>query len=225
MSALVVEGLTICRDGRNLIRDATFTLARGERLALVGRSGAGKTTLLRVLSALEPFHAGAIASGNLRLSPSSSVAAAAREWHRRVSLVFQAHHLFTHMTALQNVCLAPIKVFGRPRREVETRAHDLLAMLGLGDRVEAYPGSLSGGEAQRVAIARALAVEPRVLLLDEPTSALDPQRRVELAALLEPIANAGTAMLASTHDLEFARLFATRTLRLESGSVQEVPVG
>lgn len=225
MSALVVEGLTLRRDGRTLVQDATFTIARGERVALIGRSGAGKTTLLRALSALEPFHAGTIASGDLRLSPSPSAAATARQWHRRVSLVFQAHHLFPHMTALQNVSLAPIKVLGRPRRDVEARAHDLLVMLGLGDRVEAYPGSLSGGEAQRVAIARALAVEPSVLLLDEPTSALDPQRRVELATLLEPIANAGTAMLASTHDLEFARLFAPRTLCLDSGSVQEVPGG
>jgi ABC-type polar amino acid transport system ATPase subunit len=132
-------------------------------------------------------------------------------------MVFQFHALFEHLSALDNVWLAPVHAHGQRKHDAQIRARELLRALGVAHRESALPRELSGGEAQRVAIARALAVDPQVLLLDEPTASLDPDRRTELGALLTTLARQGRALVVATHDEEFTRSFATRTLRLVDG--------
>jgi ABC-type polar amino acid transport system ATPase subunit len=136
-------------------------------------------------------------------------------------MVFQGYGLFEHLTALENVMLAPVHVLGRPAAEAETGARRLLTELGVAARWRAYPHELSGGEAQRVAIARALALDPHILLLDEPTAALDPDRRAALAGTLRQLAAQGRALLLATHDVEFARAAADRTVFLAEGSLTQ----
>jgi ABC-type polar amino acid transport system ATPase subunit len=142
-----------------------------------------------------------------------------RRLHQRVGMVFQFHHLFEHLTALHNVCLALVHVQRQPQAEAERTARELLEHLGVGARADAVPRELSGGEAQRVAIARALAVGPPLLLMDEPTASLDPARRGELAATLRQLAAEGRTLVVATHDEEFARACAHRMLIMEEGQV------
>ena len=139
----------------------------------------------------------------------------------QVGMVFQFHCLFEHLSALENVCLAPMHARGVARVDAERRARELLAAFGVEHRAHALPRELSGGEAQRVAIARALAVDPRILLMDEPTASLDPERRGELGELLQRLITQGRTLMVSTHDEDFARRFATRIVRLEQGVVKE----
>jgi polar amino acid transport system ATP-binding protein len=228
VTILDITSLELRRDARTLVRDVSFRLARGETAALMGASGTGKTTVLRTIAGLEPFSGGSIVIDGLRLVPwfpgtpwrrSFSHHPNVRELQRRVGMVFQFHHLFAHLTALQNVWLAPVHVLREPRAAAETRARALLARLGVAHRAAALPHELSGGEAQRVAIARALAVNPPVLLMDEPTASLDPARREELAATLRDLSADGTTLLIATHDAEFARGCARRVLVLEEGRV------
>ena len=213
MRILEVDALAIARDGRYVVEGLSFSASRGERLALMGPSGTGKTTVLRALAGLERPASGTIRIDAVRITSASS----GRELQRRVGLVFQFHHLFAHMSALQNVWLAPVHVFATPQAEAERRARALLERLGVAHRAAAMPHELSGGEAQRVAIARALAVNPPVLLMDEPTASLDPERRGELAATLRQLAADGTMLLVATHDAEFARAWAERILVLGEG--------
>jgi ABC-type polar amino acid transport system ATPase subunit len=223
MSMLDVAELHLRRDTRQVVREVSFTAARGERLALMGASGTGKTTLLRAIAGLETFSGGSISVDGLRLSAlDSAKRGRARELQRRVGMVFQFHHLFAHMSALQNVWLAPVHVLGQPQAEAEGRARALLDKLGVAHRAAAMPHELSGGEAQRVAIARALAVNPPLLLMDEPTASLDPARRGELADTLRTLSADGTTLVVATHDSEFARNCAQRVLLLEDGIVRGV---
>ncbi len=218
MSVLEVGGLTVDRNGREVVQDVTFSASRGERVALMGPSGSGKTTVLRAIAGLEPAMSGVISVSrpdvhDLRQDPFAL--------HRRspVGMVFQFHHLFEHLTALQNVALAPVQVSRRPRTEAERRAKGLLDHLGVGHRMNARPHELSGGEAQRVAIARALAMKPLLLLMDEPTASLDPARRDELAATVRGLSADGTTILVSTHDAMFARACVDRVLLLHDGCI------
>jgi ABC-type polar amino acid transport system ATPase subunit len=219
VSALDVRGLTIERAGRKVVHEASFAAEAGDRVALMGPSGSGKTTVLRAIAGLDPFAAGQVKVGEATLGAGSRRGRDLRNWHRRVGMVFQFHHLFAHMTALHNVWLAPVHAFGRSKAEAEARAHELLAALGVEHRAAAMPHELSGGEAQRVAIARALAVDPPVLLMDEPTASLDPERRTELADTLVELAARGRTILVTTHDVEFARAFARRVVRMVGGRV------
>ncbi len=218
MSVLEVGGLTVDRNGREVVQDVTFSASRGERVALMGPSGSGKTTVLRAIAGLEPAMSGVISVSrpdvhDLRQDPFAL--------HRRspVGMVFQFHHLFEHLTALQNVALAPVQVSRIPRTEAERRAKGLLDHLGVGHRMNARPHELSGGEAQRVAIARALAMKPLLLLMDEPTASLDPARRDELAATVRGLSADGTTILVSTHDAMFARACVDRVLLLHDGCI------
>jgi ABC-type polar amino acid transport system ATPase subunit len=223
MSVLDVAGLHVRRDTRDVVRDVSFAAARGERLALMGASGTGKTTVLRAIAGLEAFSGGCITVDGVRLSaPDSAKRRAARDLQRRVGMVFQFHHLFAHVSALQNVWLAPVHVHGQAQADAERHALTLLEKLGVAHRAAAMPHELSGGEAQRVAIARALAVSPPVLLMDEPTASLDPLRRGELAETLRTLSGDGTTLLVATHDAEFARNCAQRVLLLEEGIVRGV---
>lgn len=214
---LDVRGLEVRRGGRLVVRDLSFAAARGDLLALMGASGTGKTSVLRAIAGLDPIAAGTIDVDGLQLGPGAIPRGRQlRDLHRRVGIVFQFHHLFAHMTALQNVWLAPVHVLKRPRAEVEPLARRLLEMLGVGHRADAMPQELSGGEAQRVAIARALAVEPPVLLMDEPTASLDQARRDELAVTLRDLATQGRTVVVATHDAEFARACASQIIRLDT---------
>jgi ABC-type polar amino acid transport system ATPase subunit len=196
----------------------SFSAAQGEVLALMGPSGAGKTTVLRAIAGLDAFTSGSITVDGL----GADVEADRREYRRRVGMVFQFHHLFSHLNALENVCLAPVHVLKQPRHDAEARARERLIELGIGERAQAMPNELSGGEAQRVAIARALAMEPSLLLMDEPTASLDPARRLDLADLLRRLAAARRTVVVATHDAEFAQACADRVLTIEAGAIRTV---
>ncbi len=216
----VLRGVELRRGGRTILSDVNLQAVPGELLALRGHSGSGKTTLLRAMAGLDGFEAGTIDIGEARLEGTRAVdRAMLNKLRRSVGLVFQFHCLFEHLTALENICLAPIHVFGETAVNAEHRAHALLEQLGVGARAQALPRELSGGEAQRVAIARALAVDPPVLLMDEPMASLDPKRRSELGAILQDLTSAGRTLLVTSHDEGFAQQFATRVLTIESGRV------
>jgi ABC-type polar amino acid transport system ATPase subunit len=222
MSVLRVEALDVHRGSRLVVQGVTFGADRGELVALMGESGTGKTTVLRAIAGLEPIAGGAIDVDGVALRAGARVSRAVRRHlHRRVGMVFQFHHLFANMTALDNVTLAPVHVLGQARAEAEASARAALASLGVGHRMDAMPHELSGGEAQRVAIARALAVDPPVLLMDEPTASLDPARRGELASTLRDLAAAGRVVVLATHDEEFVRSSTSRVIRLENGRATE----
>ncbi|HEY5619818.1 MAG TPA: ATP-binding cassette domain-containing protein [Vicinamibacterales bacterium] len=212
-----VRDVAIERGARQVLHGVSFSAARGELLALMGVSGTGKTSLLRALSGLDPIAAGEIRIGDVHLQPGR--VPRLRELHRSVSMVFQFHHLFSHMSALQNVCLSPVHVLHESRAAAERRGRGLLEMLGVESRADAMPHELSGGEAQRVAIARALAVDPGVLLMDEPTASLDEARRRDLAATLLQLARQGRTVVVATHDTDFARACAHRAVMLEEGRI------
>ena len=217
---LEVTGLKVHRGSHPVVHQASLSVRRGEIVAMMGASGSGKTTVLRAIAGLDPPAAGTIAIDDLRIDASRPLGRdTRRELHRRVGMVFQFHHLFEHLSALHNVWLAPVHVFGRARAEAETRARELLDHLGVGGRADAFPHELSGGEAQRVAIARALAVGPPVLLMDEPTASLDAARRNELAVTLQQLAASGTTLVIATHDEDFAAACATRVIRMDAGRV------
>ena len=203
MSVLAVRDLRARRGDREVIRGVSFEASRGEIVALMGLSGGGKTTILRAIAGLDPIDGGEIARDG------------------RVGMVFQLHWLFEHLTALENVVLAPMHVGGVPREDAARRAIELMTSLGVAHRRDALPRELSGGEAQRVAIARALAMDPPLLLLDEPTASLDPARRFELGQILRTLAAGGRTLVVTTHDDDFARQFADRIVILADGEVVE----
>jgi polar amino acid transport system ATP-binding protein len=200
MTTLAVRNLAVKRGARLILEDVTLSASAGELIAVTGVSGTGKTTLLRAISGLDRINAGSIEVGN-------------------VSMVLQFHHLFSHLSALENVWLAPVHVLRQARSSSERRARELLDMLGVGGRSDALPHELSGGEAQRVAIARALAVDPSVLLMDEPTASLDAERRGELASTLRDLAASGRTVIVATHDTEFVRACARRWVLLDEGRI------
>jgi glutamate transport system ATP-binding protein len=202
MSVLRVSGIEVRRGGRTIVSDTTFSADAGEIVALVGASGSGKTTVLRAIAGLEPLAAGSIAADG------------------RVGMVFQFHYLFPHLSALENVVLAPVHVLRQSPAEAERRARDLLAQLDVDARAAAMPHELSGGEAQRVAIARALAVEPAVVLMDEPTASLDPARREELVDIIKGLAAGGRTFVVATHDAGFVEACARRVLVMAGGRIQ-----
>ena len=217
---LSVRGLRVSRGDREILRGVDVDVAAGEICALMGASGAGKSTVLRSIAALQSFDAGTISVDEVTLTPGplppQSRLAALR---RHVGMVFQAHALFEHLTALENVMLAPVHALGWDRKRAESAARELLESLGVASRAAAFPRQLSGGEAQRVAIARALAPDPSLLLMDEPTAALDPARRGALGEMLRGLAGQGRALLVSTHDIDFARSFADRVVTLADGAI------
>jgi ABC-type polar amino acid transport system ATPase subunit len=223
MRVLEVSELAISRGSRTLATGISFAVDRGESVTMMGASGSGKTSVLRAIAGLDPIAAGRIVFDGVSIEPGRTPGGQLRrELYRRVGMVFQFHHLFEHLTALQNVWLAPVHVLHRPRKEAEQRALELLERMGVAARAHALPRELSGGEAQRVAIARALAMEPRVLLMDEPTASLDPARRGDLAAVLRRLAEDGCALLIASHDEEFVRSCAHRVLALADGRISQL---
>jgi len=197
---LTIRDLQLQRGARHILRGVSLAVEPGEIVTLMGASGSGKTTILRCIAGLETPDAGTVEAGPC-------------------GMVFQFHCLFEHLTALDNVTLAPLHVGRRDRGASEARARELLDELGIGHRAHALPRELSGGEAQRVAIARALAMDPPLLLMDEPTASLDPARRAELATTIRALATGGRALVITSHDEDFVERTGARVIRLADGRV------
>ena len=218
-----VEQLVKKFGARTVISDVAFDVPAGQSLALVGPSGGGKSTLLRCLLGLESFDGGRITIAGATLAAQSERAnrVALPQIRAAAGLVFQQWHLFAHMTALENICEAPVHVRRLPIDQATKQARTLLEKVGMSHRADALPRRLSGGEQQRVAIARALAMEPRVLFMDEPTSALDPERVGELVTLLRGLAREGLTLVCITHDIDFAAALCDRVIVLAGGELVE----
>lgn len=217
---LRLRDVRLLRGPRQILAGLSFDVPRAAFVAIMGASGSGKTTVLRAVAGLESFDAGTIVIDDVMLeggSPPSDERV--RQLRRKVGLVFQFHHLFEHLTVIDNVCLAPVHVHRVPLAAARQKAHELLSALEVEHRAHALPRELSGGEAQRVAIARALAVDPPLLMLDEPTASLDTARRDGLGALLQRLTGGNRTILMSTHDEGFAKEWATRVLYLREGRV------
>jgi polar amino acid transport system ATP-binding protein len=211
-----------------ILRGVSLDVYKGEVLVVIGPSGSGKTTLVRCINALEPIDEGRITvAGRLmgcREHRGRTVALPERliaRQRRHVGMVFQRFNLFPHLTALDNVMVAPIRVLGRRAADIRQEAMDLLERVGLAAKLDSYPGQLSGGQQQRVAIARALAMKPEALLFDEPTSALDPETVGEVLDVMRGLARSGMTMVVVTHEMTFAREVADRILMLDEGLVVE----
>jgi polar amino acid transport system ATP-binding protein len=213
---------------RTVLKSLDLDIPLGQKLAIVGPSGSGKSTILRILMTLEKIESGSVRVGDEFLwrgdadktaKADDKTTAAIR---RRIGMVFQQFNLFPHMTALQNVTAAPIKVLGLSKDQAAHQGRDLLAKVGLSDKADAYPAFLSGGQQQRVGIARALAMNPEILLLDEVTSALDPELVGEVLNVIRLIAReGGLTILMVTHQMGFAREFSDRVCFIDGGEIVE----
>lgn len=208
---------------RDILRGVSLQVSAGEVAALIGRSGCGKSSLLRIINGLESHDGGEIRVGDILLpaSPGRERERALLQIRQRVGMVFQKCHLFPHRTVLENITEAPVHVLGRPQADATLAARQLLKRVGLADKADASPESLSGGEQQRVAIARTLAMEPALILLDEPTSALDPRSSAEVAALLQDLARQGQGMIVVSHTPSFVRAIAGTVYVLQDGRIVE----
>ncbi len=205
-----------------VLRGVDFTVPRGSVTVLIGPSGSGKTTALRCLNALELPEAGVVRVGDSEVDFGRPVdKRTARTLRAQSGMVFQSHHLFPHMTVVQNVMEGPVTVQRRPREQARTDALALLDRVGLAEKADQFPFQLSGGQQQRVGIARALAIRPRLLLFDEPTSALDPELVGEVLAVMKDLADQGWTMVVVTHEIRFAQHVADQVLFLDGGVVVE----
>jgi polar amino acid transport system ATP-binding protein len=216
--ALRVEGVRKSFGDHLVLDDIHLTVAEHEVVCLIGASGSGKSTLLRCVNLLEGIDAGRIFIGGAEITAKGVDVDRIR---RRIGIVFQAYNLFPHMSVLNNVTLAPVKVLKMPRADAEARADELLTRFGLADKRDAVPDRLSGGQQQRVAIVRALAMQPDILLLDEITSALDPELVAEVLSVIRGLAHAGMTMVLATHEMGFARDIANRVCFLDAGRILE----
>jgi ABC-type polar amino acid transport system ATPase subunit len=204
-----------------VLRSIDAKVEKGETIAIVGPSGGGKSTLLRCLNYLETFDAGEVEIAGVKLVPNMASDERLRELRTQVGMVFQQFNLFPHLTAIDNITLAPRVVRKVDAATATKRARELLERVGLGERAGSYPHQLSGGQQQRVAIARALAQDPQVLLFDEPTSALDPEMRDEVMGVIKDLAATGITMLVVTHEMQFALDIATRVWVVDRGTIAE----
>jgi polar amino acid transport system ATP-binding protein len=212
----------------HVLRDVSINIEKGEVVCIIGPSGAGKSTLLRCINHLEGIDSGTIYleehpvyryshQGKVVVDSERRIGALRSE----VGMVFQAFNLFPHLTALENVILAPVHVRKEPRNDARRRGEALLAKVGLSDKIDAYPQELSGGQQQRVAIARSLAMQPKAMLFDEVTSALDPELIGEVLRVMRQLAAEGMTMMVVTHEMVFARDVADRVLFMADGVVVE----
>jgi polar amino acid transport system ATP-binding protein len=204
---------------REVLRGVSLSVQEGEAVVVIGPSGCGKSTLLRCINRLEEPESGRVWVGGDEITEANHAQLPALR--RRVGMVFQRFHLFPHLTALQNVTLAPVQALRTEEVEAKRLGMELLAQVGLEERGDAYPAQLSGGEQQRVAIARALAMKPSVMLFDEPTSSLDPELVGEVLEVIRDLARQRMTMLIVTHEMGFASEVARRVLFMDEGRVVE----
>jgi len=216
---LKVEHLKkIYPDGGTVLQDLSLTVNKGEVVVIIGPSGCGKSTLLRCLNRLEDINEGTLQIAGEEYEKEQKNIHKIRE---KIGMVFQSYDLFSHMTIIDNLTLAPRKVQNRKREEAEVEADKLLQRVGLLDKRDVYPRQLSGGQKQRVAIIRALLMHPQILLLDEITAALDPEMVREVLQVVLDLAETGMTMLIVTHEMEFAKAVADRIIFLDEGKVVE----
>jgi general L-amino acid transport system ATP-binding protein len=206
--------------GVKALDGVTLEVNSGEVLVVMGPSGSGKSTLIRTFNGLESLDGGALDVLGERLDATHGERQV-RAIRKRVGMVFQQFNLFPHLSILDNITLAPIKVQKRSKADAEQRAIELLDQMGIREQARKYPAQLSGGQQQRVAIARALALDPEVMLFDEPTSALDPERVKEVLDAMRQLAQGGMTMVVVTHELGFAREVADRVMFMDRGQVVE----
>lgn len=219
MSAIIeVKGLHKAFGANVVLQDISVAIALREVVVVIGPSGSGKSTFLRCLNLLEVPE-----KGDIRIEGASLMdkATSITEIRQEVGMVFQQFNLFPHKKVIDNIMLAPMLIRKWPEEKARAKAMELLEMVGLSDKAEAYPASLSGGQSQRVAIARALAMEPKVMLFDEPTSALDPEMVGEVLAVMKALARDGMTMVVVTHEMGFAREVGDRVLFMEQGRIVE----
>ena len=202
----------------HVLNDVDLSVRAGEVLVVCGPSGSGKSTLIRCINKLEPIQKGEIVVDGMALSdPATDITKLRAE----VGMVFQQFNLYPHMTVLQNITLAPVRVRKQSREEAERIARDLLVKVGIPEKAAHYPAQLSGGQQQRVAIARALAMQPKIMLFDEPTSALDPEMINEVLDVMVNLAKEGMTMIVVTHEMGFARKVSHRIIFMDEGRIVE----
>ena len=215
---LTIEHLTKRYDDNLILDDISLTVRRGEVIVVVGPSGCGKSTLLRCINALEPIQGGTIKLEDELVDPKSKTLTALRQ---KIGMVFQSYELFPHLSVLDNILLAPMKVQKRKKQEAAAEARELLKRVGLEEKADSYPRQLSGGQKQRVAIVRALCMHPEILLFDEVTAALDPEMVREVLDVMLDLAAQGRTMLIVTHEMQFARAVADRIVFIDGGKIVE----
>ncbi len=219
-----VDDIIVCRDVHkwfgqfHVLRGVTTSVRRGERVVVLGPSGSGKSTFIRTLNRLEEHQRGEIIVDGVELTNDVRNIDAIR---RDVGMVFQSFNLFPHLTVMENITIAPVKVRKWARKDAVAVAEELLERVGIAEQAEKYPAQLSGGQQQRVAIARALAMQPKVMLFDEPTSALDPEMIKEVLDVMRELAHSGMTMIIITHEVGFAREVADRVVMFDEGVIIE----
>ena len=218
MPLLETKGLWKSFGANQVCRGIDLTVEAGELVCLIGASGSGKSTLLKCLNLLEPTDDGQIFLDGEDISVPGLDPQPVRQ---RIGIVFQSYNLFPHMTAVENVILAPRRIHGRTRKELLPEASELLTRFGLKDHIHHYPEQLSGGQQQRVAIVRALAMKPEIMLFDEITSALDPELVGEVLDVLRQLRTEGMTMILATHEMGFARELADKVCFLDEGVILE----
>ena len=201
-----------------VLRGISTEIVKGEKIAVIGPSGSGKSTFLRCLNRMEePTSGEIIFNGENITSPACDI----NRVRRKMGMVFQHFHLFPHLTVRKNLTLSPVELKIMTQDEAEAKAQELLARVGLADKIDEWPDRLSGGQKQRVAIARAMAMNPEVLLFDEPTSALDPEMIGEVLGVMKELAESGMTMYLVTHEMGFAHKIADRVLFIDNGIISE----
>ena len=213
-----VSGLKKSFGDLEVLKGIDQHVCKGEKIVLIGPSGSGKSTFLRCLNLLEtPTEGEILIEGESITAPKTNV----NKLREKMGMVFQHFNLFPHLSVIENITLAPIKVKKKNASDANKKAIELLNIVGLSDKANSYPGQLSGGQKQRIAIARARAMEPDIMLFDEPTSALDPEMVGEVLEVMKNLANAGMTMVVVTHEMGFAREVASRVLFMDDGMVVE----
>lgn len=201
-----------------VLKGINIEIKKGEVVVIIGASGSGKSTFLRTLNLLEvPSSGKIIFEGSELCAQKSDV----NKHRQKMGMVFQHFNLFEHLSVLENLCIAPIKLLKKSKEQAKKEAMELLNQVGLADKISAYPSSLSGGQKQRIAIVRALAMSPDVMLFDEPTSALDPEMVAEVLNVMKNLARSGMTMVVVTHEMGFAREVASRVLFFDKGIIAE----
>lgn len=215
---LKIENLTKEYEGQKILDGINLEVKKGDVLVVVGPSGCGKSTLLRCINALEPIQGGTIKLQGMDIRKGSKNITTLRQ---KIGMVFQSYELFPHLTVIDNITLAPLKVQKRDKAEVRKEAMELLARVGLADKAKNYPRQLSGGQKQRVAIVRALCMHPEILLFDEVTAALDPEMVREVLDVMLDLAKQGKTMLIVTHEMQFAKAVADKVIFIDQGKIVE----